>query len=133
MKVVVEDRVKRYARLFGIEFRQSDKPSEAGIMGVDKIVEKHDIPAIQLGGTGVVWICKTVDGKKWSHADVQFMALHEVGHAILGFFPKLKISRRDHEVKANAIALSLCVHLGIRVRPKMIERLSQMTRMKKLV
>lgn len=133
MKVVVEPRVKKYAKLFGIEFRQSDRPSEVGIMGVDKFVENHDAPAIQIGGTGVIWICKTLDGKKWNHADVQFIALHEVGHAILGFFPKLKISRRDHELKANAIALSLCVHLGIRVRPKMIKRLSHMARLKKLV
>lgn len=130
MKVKVERRVRNYAKCFGIEIRQSEKPSDVGIMGMD--VPAKQFLAMQFHGTGLVWIRDEIDGKLWTHNDVQFIVLHEVGHALIGFFPKLKIRKRDHEVKANAIALSLCVHLGIPVRPKLLERLSRFCRQKRV-
>lgn len=130
MKLVVERRVKDYAKFFGIEFRQSAKPSEVGITGVDYLAKTY--PAFWVNGTGVVWLKDTINGRLWTHQDVQFIVLHEVGHAIVGFFPKLKLSKKNHEIKANAIALVLCVHLGIMIRPKMIERLAKFSRRKRV-
>lgn len=124
MKVIVEPRVKAYAKLFGIEIRQGYVPSAAGIMGFDHLPDIN-VHAAYFNRTGVVWITSHIDGKEWCHADMQFVVLHEIGHALMDFFPQLKITKRDHEVKANGIALALCAQLGIKVRPELLRRIGK--------
>jgi hypothetical protein len=77
---------------------------------------KKPIPKGMVGayfGNGVVFIKKeTIYSKK----DMNIVALHEIGHSIVDFYP-LKASPEIHEIMANAIALGFASMLRLPISP----------------
>lgn len=100
--------IQKIADPYNIEFRVSEKPSEAGIMEVDDLPTYKKSPAVYIEGTGVVWVRKTQTFKRKCDAD--FMLLHELGHAFMDMIKwKKEVTAKQHEIMANAIALTLII------------------------
>jgi hypothetical protein len=105
-------RIRKLADLFGLEIRVGREPKSVSIPAK---IPKDAMAAYFRNGLIFVR-----DKTRYNQADMNIVILHEIGHAILDFFP-LDITNNVNEIKANAIALSLAVVLNIPVSQLMID------------
>ncbi len=109
---------------FGVEFRVAETLEKAKIIGLPEEANKHD--ALYIENSPVVFVKRFT---KYNPVDLNFILLHELGHAIIDFYKNesgLKIKERDEEIKANGIAFALAVFLQIKVSKTMIKNLNRL-------
>lgn len=119
----ISKKVQKAAKHFGIDFRVGADPKKLKIMGVSKAIRRF--PAAYFGD-GVVWVNEP-EARKFKN-NIDIILLHEIGHAILDFFPLGKLHWKDEENMANAIALALAAQYRIPVHvsaPKNFGRLAR--------
>jgi len=114
--------IRRLAKHFGVTFRIGLTPKDVKIYGVK--IPKKVVAAYC--GEGVVFVQAD---PQCHEMDWQVALLHEIGHAILDFYP-IKVSKKMNECKANAIALGFSAFLGLPVRHELVHSMSRFTKMK---
>ena len=126
-RTVISRPVRRLIAHMGLNLRVSSTPRKAKIM----ITVKKGVLGAYFG-EGVVWIKDTMPYKK---ADQQMVVLHEIGHAIIDHYfdgnAKCKISLKNHEIKANAVAIAFAALQKLPVSVNMIERFAGFTKTRK--
>ena len=108
---------------FGVEFRVAETLEKANIIGLPEEANKHEV--LYIGNSPVVFVKKYTE---FDPTDLNFILLHELGHAILDFYKNeagLKIEERDEEIKANGIAFAIAALLKIPVSETMIKNLNR--------
>jgi Zn-dependent peptidase ImmA (M78 family) len=112
----------------GVEIRVAESLEQAKIIGLPEEANKHE--ALYIQKSGVIFIKKYT---KFESMDLNFILLHELGHAILDFYKNdagLKIEERDEEIKANGIAFAIAALLKIPISETMIKNLNRLLEIK---
>lgn len=106
----------------GVEFRIASKPEDVGIQTK---LKSNQIAAYF--SRGVIFI---KDKTHYRSEDLDFICLHELGHAVVHFFLEDAVNAKIHEIKANAIALGLAATLNIAVSDRMLKQCVLVTKAK---
>jgi len=126
-KTVMHKDVKNLAINLGLDIRIAPSLIEAKIRGGK--LGKGEI-ACYVGG-GVIWLRDTMPYDKH---DQQLVILHEVGHAIMDYFfnrrSKTHITRKMHELKANAAAVTIASLLRLPMSVRIIKDFAKFTKVK---
>lgn len=120
-KTFIPKRIKNLAKSFGVTFRVGPTPESVDIIYAGNLPENF---VAAYFGEGVVYV---KDYTSHERKDMNIALLHELGHAILDFFP-LKMSDEIEEVKANAIALAFAAQLRLPVSNFIIKNFNQYVR-----
>lgn len=113
---------------FGVEFRVAETFEKVKNIRLPEEANKHD--ALYIEKSGIVFVKRFT---KFDPVDMNFILLHELGHAILDYYKNeagLKINERDEEIKANGIAFALAAFLQIKVSKTMIKNLNRLLSVK---
>lgn len=117
VKTKIPPKIRLLARHFGVTLRVAKSFRAAKIYSIK---EPKGMQAAYVGH-GIVFV------KDEGIDDLPVVLLHEIGHAVLDFFP-LDITGKTHEIKANAIALAFAAQLRIPVNHGLIKSMSRFTR-----
>ena len=127
-KTVVSKKVQTIIKDLGLDVRIGRTPFDAGIMIK---LNKGEIACYF--GQGVIWLR---DMMPYDKHDQQIVILHEIGHAIITHFfdsrNKTGISRKMHEVKANAAALVIASLLRLPMSVNIVRDFARFTKIKGL-
>ncbi len=79
-------------------------------------------------GTPYIYI---KEKSSFNQIEMNIVMLHEIGHAVIGNFIKQKdVSDRNHEIKANAIALGFAAQLNLPVPKHFVKKMIKYTKTK---
>ncbi len=103
-----------------IEIRVAESLNSAKINWLPE--EANNIDALYTNG--IIFIKKIT---KYKNIDLNFIILHEAGHAVISLFKDvgLNVNDRDDEIKANAVALAFAVILDLDVSKSLIHNLNR--------
>lgn len=123
-KTIIQKRIQHLARSFGCEFRIGESPMACDIISADFSLSKG-IDACYFG-EGVIFI---KDETQYDNDDMQIIALHELGHAVLDLFPW---KRKDYDVleesMVTGVAIAFAAQLHLPVSKKMIGMLNKINK-----
>lgn len=113
-KTKINPKIAKVAKSLGLDLRVGPTPASVGILGVEKSFKE----VAAYFGEGVIFVR---DRTYYRSQELDFVFLHEVGHAIVDYFLGDRITTKMHEVKANAVALGFAAILSISVSDRMLK------------
>lgn len=123
-KTKLDPKVKKIIDMLGIDLRIGPSPEAVGLEVSDP--KFNEVAAYF--GNGVIYVNSST---KYDSKELNFVFLHEIGHAIVLHYLGNRINTRYHEIKANAVALALSMLLNFKVSDRMLNNCVIYTKTKK--
>ena len=121
----IHPHIKKLAKKYGLDIRIGADPESVDIIRDPD--QPEDMLAFHVIGTPVIFV---KDKTFYRPSKMNLVLLHEISHAILGFYP-LGGSGKVHEVMANAGSIILATELGLKVPDYIIDHYNQFVEVKK--